>query len=149
MLIRRIKREYVLYYSLYMILCTAAGAVFFHVCAPHYAFRTFWLIPVWFYLIGLLTGATYIFVERMMPHRTVHYHLVQKGVKFFLSLVIILLYACFDEANRKAFLLTYLTYYFLNMGYELWFFCRIEMIKKMIERDDRSRKRYRKRLVRQ
>ncbi|MBQ8362061.1 MAG: hypothetical protein IJX44_08975 [Bacteroidaceae bacterium] len=144
MLIRRIKREYFLYYSLYMALCTAAGAVFYHVCAPHYAFKAFWLIPIWFYLFGLFTGATYIFVERMMPHLTVHYHLIQKGVKFFLSMVIILSYAYFDEANRKAFLLTYLAYYFLNMGYELWFFCRIEMIKKMIERDNHSRKRYRR-----
>lgn len=149
MLIRRIKREYALYYSLYMILCTAAGAVFFHYCAPHHAFKAFWLIPAWFYLIGLLTGASYIFVERMMPHRAVHYHLVQKGVKFFLSMAILVLYVCLGGDERKAFLLTYLVYYFLNMAYELWFFCRMEMIKKMMERDDRSRKRYRRRLKRQ
>lgn len=149
MIVRRIKREYALYYTIYMVLCTVIGVAFFHTFAPQYAFKAFWLIPAWFYLFGLLTGVAYIFVERMMPHRAVHYHMIQKGVKLFLNLAIIVTYVELGGASRKAFLFTFLIYYFLNMGFELWFFCRIEMIKKMIERDDRMRKRYRKRLVRQ
>lgn len=149
MIIRRIKREYALYYSIYMAFFAIVGAVFFHIFAPQYAFKAFWLIPTWFYLIGLATGVSYIFVEHMMPHRTVHYHLVQKTVKLFLCMAVIVLYVCVGGSSRKVFLLTFLAYYFLNMCYEVWFFCRIEIIKKMIERDDRLRKRYRKRLTRQ
>lgn len=144
---RRIKRETLLFYTLFMVVCSGVGWVFFRVCMPQWSFSTYWLIPAYFYVLGIATGLSFSFFEVMMPGRTHHYYLVQKAVKFLLSIVVLLVAGYVGGESRRVFFLTFLTFYFLSMGFELWFFCRIEFIKKMIERDNKRYRKRRRRIV--
>ena len=144
---RRIKRETFLFYTLFMVVCSGVGWLFFREVIPQWTFSTFWLIPAYFYALGIATGLSFSFCEVMLPGRTHHYYLAQKGAKFMLSIAVLLLASYMESLHPKVFILTFLVFYFLTTGFELWFFCRIELIKKMIERDNKHYRRRRRRIV--
>lgn len=129
-LAQRIMRETLLYYTLFMAVCGFVGWGFFQWCQPQWAFNTYWLIPAFFYLIGLITGFSLSFCEKRKPALCSHFYMLQKAVKFFLSLVVLLCVVLLGGEERKVFIGVFLVFYILTICLELWFFCHIELMKK-------------------
>lgn len=133
-LAQRIMRETFLYYTLFFVVCGFGGWGFFQWCQPQWAFKTYWLIPAFFYLIGLITGVSLSFCEKRLPALCNHFYMLQKAVKFFLSLVLLLCVVLLGGEERKVFIGVFLVFYILTICLELWFFCRIELMKKIIQK---------------
>lgn len=142
----RIKKEFIVYYSLFMLICSVLGYAFFHIYAPESIFHAYLLIPAFFYLYGIVYISLFAYLERYMPDKTAQFYLIQKGAKLFLSITVLLLYKHISADHNRAFMLTFMAFYFLTMGFEGWFFSRIETIKKLIDRANKRKKRRKRRL---
>ncbi len=125
-----IKYDFVIKLTLLIALLVLCSEVMYTYIIPEYRFRALTLIPIYFYTIGLLMAIAYTLLKKFASKWVTHFYLLSRGVKFLMSISILFVYTYLNKSNPVAFMLTFMIYYFLTMGFELWFFCGRELLSR-------------------
>lgn len=122
-----IKYDFIIKYTLLIALLLVCCEGLYTYIIPEYRFSALTLIPIYFYSFGLLIAIAYALFRKFANKWITHFYLLCRGVKFLISISILLIYTYQNKSNPVAFMLTFMIYYFLTMFFELWFFCGKEM----------------------
>ena len=110
------------------------GAMIFHhffeeSYSPYYP-----LIPLFFYVFGLIFIYLFEYMHKYMPDKSLMVYVINKGAKLLIGLVFMVLYGMFIGIHTKAYLWTFLIYYVIYLIFESCFFLRFEMEMKKVNK---------------
>lgn len=92
------------------------------VFAPEHAFKWYPVIPVFFYVLGVVYFYMFEFCYRQAPRKTLFVFMGLKLVKLIVFVLAILLYVLFADVQKKEFVLTFSFFYLCTLLYESIYF---------------------------
>lgn len=132
------KRNFIGLHTLFAILSAILGAVVLHFVLRGNYFSEYPIIPVYFYLFGLLS--IYLFDECRLrtPRKLLLLYLVVKMVKLIFSILLIFIYYLVVREDIKTFLLTFLSFYLIYLIFETWLFFYFELNRKLKKKNKKN-----------
>ena len=88
------------------------------------------LIPLFFYVFGLVFIYLFEYMHKYMPEKSTLVYIISKGAKLVIGLMFLVVYGFFIGIHTKVFILTFLAYYIVYLIFESCFFLRFEMEMK-------------------
>ncbi len=126
-----VKRNYLLLSLLLTaLLAGVGGSVFFHLF-PGYYFACYPLIPVFFFVVGLLGLNVTEGCRKRAPQRLAQVYLLTRMAKLVLTILVMIAYGVAAKDDLRAFLLTFIVNYVVYLIYDSWFFFHVEAGLKM------------------
>ena len=120
------KRNFLWQSTLLIVLVGVGGAgLLFSFCPQHY-FRGYPLIPVYFWLGGILQINIVERCRRRMPEHVLQVYLLLRVLRMVVSVFLALIYCILVREEAKAFLLTFIANYLIYLSYDTWFFFTAE-----------------------
>lgn len=113
---------------------TALAILLFRVFFPEHYFVSFPFIPLYFYLFGLLIGYVFTFVYHADEKKVLPTFLVCRGIKFFFSMLAVIVCGLVAREQIFSFGLTFAVYYLIYLILETYFFFRLESEMKQINK---------------
>lgn len=110
-----------------LLFITGAGiSILMNLFFPDMIVRNYFVIPLFFYLLGLL----YIFllsrVSPGKPNKMMNVYMMMRVIKLFASLAIILLVLWLDKPNVRSFSIVFIVFFFLSLIWETFVYLRVE-----------------------
>lgn len=124
------KRNFIGLLTLLTLISAGAGAVILRGALPEYYFEGYPFIPIYFYILGLLSMYIVDAYKRFTPQKVLLLYMAMKVMKMILSLVLILIYCLIVDEQIKAFLLTFVSFYLVYLIVETWFFFAMNWKRK-------------------
>ena len=133
-MLSKVKRIFIISFTLLMLAFGWGGAMIFHhffeeSYSPYYP-----LIPLFFYVFGLIFIYLFEYMHKHMPDKSLMVYVINKGAKLLIGLVFMVLYGMFIGIHTKAYLWTFLIYYVIYLIFESCFFLRFEMEMKKVNK---------------
>lgn len=124
------KKLFITWFTLLMMVTGwTIGPALYHWMPEHY-FEWYPFIPTFFYIFGWFNINMFEACRRFAPQKIQLVYLGTKGIKMFLSLIVLLIYAVKVEEKKVEFFITFFVFYIISMVFESWFFFRYEQGKK-------------------
>lgn len=124
------KRNFIGLLTLLTLVSAGAGAMILRGALPEYYFEGYPFIPIYFYILGLLSMYIVDAYKRFTPQKVLLLYMAMKVMKMILSLVLILIYCLIVDEQIKAFLLTFVSFYLVYLIVETWFFFAMNWKRK-------------------
>ena len=115
--------------SLIVVLTVVVGTVYYFFI-PHRYFVWFPVIPVFFLLYGFFNISMFSMAFRMGEDKMVPMFIVNKGLKFIASVLLIILYCFIVRHEVVSFIIAFIAFYIPFLIVETAYFTKIEMILK-------------------
>lgn len=133
-MLSKVKRIFIISLTLLMLAFGWGGAMIFHhffeeSYSPYYP-----LIPLFFYVFGLIFIYLFEYMHKHMPDKSLMVYVINKGAKLLIGLVFMVLYGMFIGIHTKAYLWTFLIYYVIYLIFESCFSLRFEMEMKKVNK---------------
>lgn len=116
-------------FSLIILLTAIVGSVYYFFI-PHRYFVWFPIIPVFFLLYGYFNISMFTWAFKMGNDKMVPMFMINKGIKFFASIVVIILYCFLVRHEIISFIVAFVFFYIPFLVVETVYFIKIEMILK-------------------
>lgn len=139
MLLLTVKRKFIKELTLVGLVLTGVVALVYHMFIPERYFLWFPAIPVFFYLVGLLYIAMFLFCCRTGDERLALTYMTCKAVKFILSAVVMIFYGFVIGHEVIAFIMTFMFFYFSFLIFETRFFLQYEAELKQEKKTDNEK----------
>ncbi|MCK9160427.1 MAG: hypothetical protein WCR45_09895 [Bacteroidaceae bacterium] len=134
--IEKTKRNLIGIFTLCVLVTGVLGAIILRFGIMNF-FEGYYLIPVYFYFIGLLTIFLFDKFRRKSQKKLSMLYLAVKTVKFLISVSFMILFAFVFKENVGVFLVTFGLFYFLYLILETWFFFDYEVnLKRQIKNEN-------------
>lgn len=130
--IRKTKWNLIGLLTLFTIFSGGLIAFVLHKVYPGHYFGIFPLIPVYFYLVGLLSLYLLDVCRRHAPQKLVMMFLAMKVLKLIVSVIVMMVYCAVARGGTMVFLLTFISFYLLFLIYETWLFFKFEVNMKRL-----------------
>lgn len=128
---RRGKFYFMKWHTLGALLCGVIGAlILIHGIPGAQYFKAFPMIPIYFYLWGLLSIYLFDYGQRQMPKKILLIYLGIKSVKMILSILLLIVFTILDPEDGHVFLLTFVAFYLVYLVFETWLFFSFEKMIK-------------------
>lgn len=124
------KRNFIVFLTLFTVLCGGLGAIVFHAFLPDQYFKAYPFIPAFFYLLGMFSIYVFEILRHKDPQKLTLFYMAIKIVKLLFSIVAILFYCVIVKIHEKEFILTFVGFYLLYLIFETWFFFMFELNRK-------------------
>lgn len=98
-----------------------------HEVSPGHYFKAFPLIPLFFYVFGVIGIYVFDVIRRCAPNRIFHFYMGMKVAKMLLAILILGLYIIGIGRQKVEFGLTFMACYLAHMVYETIYFFGFEM----------------------
>lgn len=134
----KVRKKYIAELTVAGIVMAGAALLLFHLLIPQCYFGWFPLIPVFFYLFGLLSISLFTFSCSLGQDKLAMTYLTCKVLKFILSVLVLLCYGFAVGHDVVAFTATFIVFYFAFLFFETRFFLRFEAklkLSKQIENE--------------
>ena len=97
---------------------------------PEILTDSYFVIPVFFYLLGLIF--IYLFNRTSLdkPQKVVNVYMLLRMIKIFISAAIIFIYWIVDKEGIRSFAIVFVVFYVINMIWETYIYMRMEMYFK-------------------
>lgn len=137
--VSKTKRKFIVFSTLFTIVCGIMGAVILHWAIPGHYFGGYPFIPIYFYVFSLFSIYMFDACRKHAPQKMLLLYLAIKMIKMILSLILLLIYCVAVQEEAKVFLLTFISYYLLYLIYETWFFFIFEVnLKRKKKKDNKN-----------
>lgn len=124
------KRKFYIQLTLLSVIAGWGGVAILHYAMPGHYFSGYPFIPVYFYIFGVFQISMFDACRKYAPQRMLLMYLMTKVLKMLFSIFFLLAYCLVVREEAKAFLLTFIVYYFVYLIYETWFFFNYELGRK-------------------
>lgn len=131
MLVDIVKRKFIQELTVGGFLLTAMVGLIFHFVVPEWYFAWFPLVPIFFYLYGLLYIFLFLFSWQLGADKIAMTYLICKVLKLILSALVLIFYGFVIEKDVVAFIAAFVFYYFAFLFFETRFFLRFEAKLKL------------------
>jgi len=97
---------------------------------PEILIKSYFIIPLFFYLLGLIF--IYLFNRTSLdkPQKVVNVYMLLRMIKIFVSAVIIFIYWLVDKPELRHFVIIFVIFYVINLIWETYIYMRMEMYFK-------------------
>ncbi|MDD3967824.1 MAG: hypothetical protein WC112_03630 [Proteiniphilum sp.] len=93
---------------------------------PRLLVRGFVVIPIFFYLLGIVFITQFRNSAVTHPVKMVNLYMLLKMIKIFISFAIILIYWLIHQTNVRSFAILFLIFYLLDLLWETYIYLRME-----------------------
>lgn len=93
-------------------------------------FDSYFIIPIFFYLMGLFLIFRFQFALSEKPKMAVNKYLLVSVVKIFISFITILIYWIFDKEHIRNFTILFAVFYLINLIWETFIYIKMELFLK-------------------
>ncbi len=107
-----------------------AGGFVLSSAAPQYYFPLYWLIPVYYTVLGMIYAAVMFHRARVRPRGLLNTFMLMRGVKFLVTVAGIVLYLSLDGVQRFTFCLVMMIFYFMYMFVETYLYYNLEQRRR-------------------
>ena len=121
------KKKFIRNITLLTLGISAIFGLIFWLLIPQWYFVCFPAIPIYFYLFGLFYINMFQFAFKHDRSKLVPMFLLCKGIKLFVSLIVLLCYGVLAREQFIAFTTAFGTYYLIYLIFETGFFGGLEM----------------------
>lgn len=97
---------------------------------PEILIDSYFVIPVFFYLLGLIFIYVFNHTSLENPQKVVNVYMLLRMIKIFISAVIIFIYWIVDKEGIRSFAIVFVVFYVINMIWETYIYMRMEMYFK-------------------
>lgn len=136
MIISNIKKIFLFHTTLLSLIVGWAGAALFYYVLPQHSFAGYPLIPVYFFLFGLLEISIFDVCRKNAPQKLLMLYMGMKSMKMLISVIFLAVYCLAVREEAIVFLMTFVVYYIIYLIYETWFFFTYEVMKKQNKKND-------------
>ena len=126
----KVKRTFIISLTLLMLVLGWGGAEVFQLFFAEYYSPYYPLIPLFFYVFGFIFIYLFEFVHKHTPDKSLMVYVIDKGAKLVIGAIFLAIYGMLINIQTKAYLWTFLIYYFIYLIFESCFFLRFEMEMK-------------------
>ena len=120
------KRKFIRNLTILTLGISALTILIFQLFFLEHYFVCYPFIPLYFYLSGLIFGHVFTFVYRYDEKKILPAFLVFRGIKFFLTLTIVVVCGFVARQHIIGFGLIIAAYYLIYLIFETYFFFRLE-----------------------
>lgn len=131
MTIEAVKKKFIIELTAGTVVLSAVAAAVFRFLIPGWYFAWFPLIPVFFFLFGLLYIYLFAFGCMLGPGKIAMTYLVGKVLKLVLSIFVLLFYGFVIGKDVVSFVAAFIVFYFAFLFFETRFFLRFEAKLKL------------------
>ena len=131
MFLTTVKKKFIGELSVGGIVLTAVVALAYRFFMPEWYFAWFPLIPVFFYLFGLLYIYMVVFSYELGADKIAMAYLICKVLKLIMSALVLIFYGFAVGQDVVAFVATFVFFYFAFLFFETRFFLRFEARLKL------------------
>lgn len=131
MFLTTVKKKFIGELSVGGIVLTAVVALAYRFFMPEWYFAWFPLIPVFFYLFGLLYIYMVVFSYELGADKIAMTYLICKVLKLIMSALVLIFYGFAVGQDVVAFVATFVFFYFAFLFFETRFFLRFEARLKL------------------
>jgi len=97
---------------------------------PEILTDSYFVIPVFFYLLGLIFIYVFNHTSLENPQKVVNVYMLLRMIKIFISAAIIFIYWIVDKEGIRSFAIVFVVFYVINMIWETYIYMRMEMYFK-------------------
>lgn len=97
---------------------------------PEIQLKSYPLIPIFFYLLGLVFIYVFSHNSPNQPEKIVNTYMLMRMIKIFVSAVILFIYWIMDKAHIRNFAIIFVIFYVINLIWETYIYLRMEMYIK-------------------
>ena len=126
----KVKRTFIISLTLLMLVLGWGGAEVFQLFFAEYYSPYYPLIPLFFYVFAFIFIYLFEFVHKHTPDKSLMVYVIDKGAKLVIGAIFLAIYGMLINIQTKAYLWTFLIYYFIYLIFESCFFLRFEMEMK-------------------
>lgn len=101
---------------------------------PETLISTYFLIPIFFYLAGLVFIFIMMKIPKDNPKEMVNTYMLLRVVKVFAGVIMITFYWFLDKGNVRNFAIIFIIFYLLYLGVETYIYSRMETYLKIREK---------------
>lgn len=109
-----------------MLVLAWGGGWLFHALLTQYYFVFYPFVPLFFFIIGVLTISIFVSVDKTNPGKLVNVYMLIKMIKMLLSAIFALVYIIGIKDNNLSFGVVFAIYYLIYLGLETYFYSRME-----------------------
>lgn len=124
-----IVRKYLWQSALLAVLVGLLGGAYYLCCPQHY-FSGYPLIPVYFFLFGLVAVHAFETVRCRSPKLLLQLYMVVRVLRMLLAATILIVYCAAVKVENVAFAVTFVIDYLIFLTYDSYFFYRYESGRK-------------------
>jgi hypothetical protein len=122
-----------------MLFVTGGGVwLVLHKFFPNTLVDYYFIIPLFFYLLGLIFIYRFRRVPLDEPKQIVNLYMLMRMIKIFMSFVIILFYWFLDKPHIHSFAIIFIIFYVINLIWETYIYLRMELYFKHKEKQRKS-----------
>jgi hypothetical protein len=119
--------RYFLIYHTNLFLVTGLGLWFIlKQFLPYMLFESYPLIPIFFYLLGLLFIYVFNHNNANKPAKVVNRYMLMRMIKLFASAATLFIYWIVDKANIRTFAIIFAIFYFIYLIWETFIYLKME-----------------------
>ena len=93
---------------------------------PEIEVKLYFIIPLFFYLIGVVLFWRFEKVSKSNPFKTTNLYMRIRIIKVVLSIIIVVLYWVFNKEGFRPFAMTFAAFYLIYLVWETFLFLRLE-----------------------
>ena len=125
-----VRKKFLISLTISGVIVGILGKLFYEYYCPEIYSPYFPLIPLFFYVFGVVFIYLFEYLHRYMAHRSLMEYVISKGAKLVMALFFLVVYGLFIKIHTKAYILTFLIYYLFYVVFESYFFLRFEIEMK-------------------
>ena len=133
------KRVYLLQTAFLTALLAVIGGIGYYFLLPDYYFASYPLIPVFFFVLGLLminVFDKYNKEQAFATSKSLRGYLLMRMIRMFASIVIVIVYCLSVREGIACFLTAFIVNYLIYLVFDSWFFAHWE--KRTLEREKKN-----------
>lgn len=127
---KKLSRYFLLLHTAMLLIAGLGIWFFFHKYFPDILFELYFLIPSFFYLIGIVFVLLFRRTSFHNPKGMVNLYMLMRAIKMFLSAVIVLIYWLMNRSDFRNFVIIFSVFYLINLIWETYIYMRLELYFK-------------------
>lgn len=123
---RKLRQNFILLLTLFVLVVGLGSWLILTNFFPHLVFQDYPLIPLFFFIIGMVSIYTLTGLKLDKPNKLINTFMLIRGVKMFLALTLTALYWLFNRADIQGFAIMVVAFYLLYLFLETYIYIKLE-----------------------
>ena len=111
-----------------------------HLFFPDLLINTFFIVPLFFYILGLIFILILKKIPLDQPKRMVNLYMLLRVFKLFVSAILIAIYWFLNRDEIRSFAMVFIVFYLIYLIVETYIYTKVELFIKSVNRKDKKKK---------
>jgi hypothetical protein len=123
---RKLVNKFWIIHTLLILVLGVGGWVVLKFLFPEIGVKYYFVIPLFFYLMGVILFLRFRKISLSKPSKTTNMYMLMRGIKMLISLAILIAYWLIDKSGFRPFAIVFLAFYLVYLIWETFLFLRME-----------------------